>query len=76
MSAWLAVNKRKLDEVYYHLNALKLKGGHEEVGLDIIKYLMQGMENEINNLSKDLKAAQDENERLLELFTEKDDECE
>jgi len=70
-NTWLSLNKRRIDKVLYDIETLKLRGFDESINLDEIKNLFNMMQNEITNISKDLTLAQEENEKLLELF--KDD---
>lgn len=73
-NVWLSVNRKRIDNTLMSIEALKLKGGFEEVGLDAFKYLIKSMEQEIKNLTKDIELLKEENEKLLDLF--KDDEKE
>ncbi len=72
-NTWLSLNKRRIDKVLYDVETLKLKGFDGGIDLNEIKTLFFMMENEIKNVTADFEAAREENEKLLELFTEKDD---
>ena len=72
-NTWLSLNNKRITKVLYDIETLKLRGFDGGIDLNEIKTLFFMMENEIINLNKDLQGAQDENERLLELFTEKED---
>ncbi len=70
---FLSVNKKRIDNTLLAIEALKLRGGFDEVGLDEFKIIIKGLIRELENVTKDLELAKEENERLLELFTEKED---